>query len=140
VGERVVVLSGDRLGLVTAEYLANNGKQVTLIEEGKRWGKDVAITFKWCHDKWVKDLGIQALTQTRAVGLDGKGVRVVSAEGQEEVIPADTVIYAGPRVSRQELFVAGEFLSDEIYLIGDAVIPRDVHHAIHEGYRLGVRV
>jgi 2,4-dienoyl-CoA reductase (NADPH2) len=140
VGERVAVLSGERLGLVTAEYLANNGKQVTLIEAGKRWGRDVGLTFKWRHDKWIKDLGIRALTQTRAVSLDGMGVRVRSADGQEEVIPADTVIYAGPRVAQQELFPACEYLCDEIYLIGDAVIPRDIHNAIHEGYRLGVRV
>jgi 2,4-dienoyl-CoA reductase (NADPH2) len=140
VGERVVVLSGDRLGLVTAEYLANRGKHVTLVEEGKRWGRDVAITFKWRHDKWVKELGIHALTERRAVGLDGTGVMVRAAEGLDEVIPADTVIYAGPRVSQQELLLACEYLCDEIYLIGDAVLPRDIHNAIHEGYRLGVRV
>jgi len=140
VGERIAVLSGDRLGLVTAECLANNGKQVTMIEEGKRWGGDVGITFKWRHDKWVKELGIHALTQSRAVGLDGKGLRVLGGDGREQVIPADAVIYAGPRISRQELFLACEYLCDEIYLIGDAVIPRDMYNAIHEGYKLGVRV
>ncbi|MBI2998488.1 MAG: FAD-dependent oxidoreductase [Deltaproteobacteria bacterium] len=140
VGDRVVVLSGDRLGLVTAEYLANNGKQVTLIEDGKRWGKDVGITFKWRHDQWIKDLKVRALTQTRALDLEGGGVRVRGADGQEEVTPADAVIYAGPRVSQQELFLTCEYLCDEIYLIGDAVMPRDMYNAVHEAYKLGVRV
>lgn len=140
VGERVTVLSGERLGLITAEYLASNGKQVTVIEEGKRWGKDVASTFKWRHDKWLRDLGIRVLCESRAGGLDAKGVRVVGGDGTEQVIIADTVLYAGPRVSQHALFIECEYLCDEIYMIGDAVIPRDVHHAVHEAYRLAVRV
>lgn len=140
IGQRVVVLSGDRLGLVTAEYLANCGKEVVLVEEGKRWGKDLGITFKWRHDQWIKDLKIGTRTQTRAVDLEAGGVRVRSAAGVEEVLPADAVIYAGPRVSQQDLFLACEYLCDEIYLIGDAVLPRDMNNAVHEGYRLGVRV
>lgn len=140
VGERVVVLSGERLGLITAEYLASNGKKVTVIEEGRRWGRDVASTFKWRHDKWLKDLGIRVVAESRAVGLDGKGVRVLGADGTEQVIGADTVLYAGPRISEQALFLASEYLCDEVYVIGDAVIPRDMHYAIHDAYRLAVRV
>lgn len=81
VGARVVVLSGERAGLVAAEYLAENGRHVTVIEEGKRWGRDVGLTFKWRHDKWVKDLGIRVLTESHAVGLDGGGVVVRGARG-----------------------------------------------------------
>lgn len=138
-GDRIVVLSGDRLGLVTAEYLANTGRHVTIVEEGPKWGKDLGITFKWRHDKWLSELKIRTLLQTRALGFDGNGLRV-AAPDHEETIPADAVIYAGPRISHQELFGSCEYLCDEIYAIGDAVMPRDMYNAVHDGYRLAVRV
>jgi 2,4-dienoyl-CoA reductase (NADPH2) len=139
VGERIVVLSGDRLGLVTAEYHAKAGRSVTIVEEGAKWGRDLGITFKWRHEKWLSELNIRTRLRTRAIGLDAGGVHVQGPEG-DDTIPADAVIYAGPRLSHQELFGACEYLCDEIYVVGDAVMPRDMYNAVHDGYRLAVRV
>jgi 2,4-dienoyl-CoA reductase (NADPH2) len=140
VGERVVVHSSQRLGLVTAEYLANNGRKVTIVEEGESWGKDLGITFRWRHKQWMKELGISLLNNTRALEISGQGVHVRNSDGEEQVLEADTLIYAGPRESAQGLFLACEYLCDEIYIIGDAVTPRDMHNAVHDAFRLGVRV
>ncbi len=140
VGERVLVLSGERIGLVTAEYLAANGKKVTLVEERKQWGRDLGITFRWRHKKWLEELGVQVLTEASPVGTAGEGVSLRLATGQEVVIKTDTIICAGPRRSEQDLLLTCEYLCDEIYIIGDAVAPRDMHNAIRDGYRLGVRV
>jgi len=139
VGEKVVVVSSERIGLVTAEYLAANGKKVTLLEEGKQWGRDLGITFRWRHKKWLDELGVRVITEARPLGMEGAGLRVRLATGNEEVIPVDTVISAGPRRSAQELLLGCEYLCDEIYIVGDAVAPRDMHNAIRDGYRLGVR-
>jgi 2,4-dienoyl-CoA reductase (NADPH2) len=135
----VLVVSSERIGLVTAEYLAANGKKVTLVEEGKQWGRDLGITFRWRHKKWLDELGVRVLTEARAIGVEGGGVRVKLATGNEEVVEADTILCAGPRRSEQDLLVACEYLCDEVYIIGDAVAPRDMHNAIRDGYRLGVR-
>jgi len=140
VGNKVVVLSGERAGLVTAEYLASRGKKVTIVEPSRRLGEDVIATFKWRHAAWVKEYGIETLTSARVKDIANGSVRVVDGSGQETLIPADTVVVAGPRQSRQELMSALEFIVDELYVIGDAVRPRSVHNAIHEGYRVGVRV
>lgn len=140
VGERVLVLSSERIGLVTAEYLASQGRKVTLVEEGRQWGKDLGITFRWRHKQWIDELKIRLLTQTRALRAENGGVRVRLADGQEEVIETDTVIYAGPRRSEQDLLTTCEYLCDEIYIIGDAVAPRDMNNAIRDAYRLAVRI
>ncbi len=135
----MIVVSSERIGLVTAEYLAANGKKVTLLEEGKQWGRDLGITFRWRHKKWLDELGVRVITEARPLGMDGAGLRVRLATGNEEVIPVDTIISAGPRRSAQELLLGCEYLCDEIYIVGDAVAPRDMHNAIRDGYRLGVR-
>jgi hypothetical protein len=55
-------------------------------------------------------------------------------------VPADTVILAIPRKSRQQLINDLEFVSDELYAIGDAVKPRSMHNAIRDGYLIGIRI
>ena len=139
-GDRVVVLGGERIGLVAAEYLASRGKHVTLVEMGRRLGEDVIATFKWRHAAWVRELGIQTLLNTRVQEITDEGVIVADAGGAETLLPADTVVLAISRRSCQRLLSELEFFCDELYAIGDAVQPRSMHNAIREGYLLGIRI
>ncbi len=128
------------MGLVCGEYLASLGKRVTIVEWSKRLGEDVIPTFKWRHMAWVTEYGIDALTGARLKDIRSNAVVVADAEGNERVLPADTIINAGPRESRQELIKALEFSADEQYIVGDAVRPRSVHNAIRDGHLIGLRI
>jgi len=139
-GKRVVVLGGNKVGLVVAESLRKQGAEVTIVEPGKRIAEDVMPTFKWRHTAWVEELGIRTLTLARLVRVTGEGVVVTDAKGVEAIIPVDTVIAAAPRKSNQELFGEFEWMIDELHGCGDALMPRGLDAAIHEGYRLGVRI
>lgn len=138
-GDRVVVIGGERIGLVAAEYLASRGKQVTIVEAGRRLGEDVIVTFKWRHTAWVKELHIEPALNARATEITEKGV-LVEQEGQQKLLPADTVVVAIPRKPRQKLLADLEFVCDELYAIGDAVKPRSIHNAIRDGYMIGIRI
>jgi 2,4-dienoyl-CoA reductase (NADPH2) len=139
-GRRVVVLCGNKVGLVIAESLRKGGAEVTIAEPGKRIAEDVMPTFKWRHTAWIEELAIRALTQTRLERLTAESAILADAKGARTVIPVDTVIAAGPRRSNQELFAEFEWMVDELHGCGDALMPRGLEAAIHEGYRLGVRV
>ena len=138
-GDRVVVIGGERIGLVAAEYLASRGKDVTIVEMGKRMGEDVIATFKWRHAAWVKELEIKALLNTRATEIVAEGVWV-EGEGGRRLLPADTVILAIPRQPCQQLLTDLEFVCDELYTVGDAIKPRSMHNAIRDGYLVGIRI
>jgi flavanone/flavanol-cleaving reductase len=139
-GKRVVVLGGNKVGLVVAESLRKGGAEVTLVEPGRRIAEDVMPTFKWRHMSWLEELEIRTLTLTRLVRVTDEGAVVVDAKGVETAIPAETVIAAAPRRSNQELFTQFEWMVDELHGCGDVVMPRGLDAAIHEGYRLGVRI
>ena len=139
-GKRVLVLCGNKVGLVIAESLRKGGAEVTIAEPGKRVAEDVMPTFKWRHTSWLEELEIRTLTQTQLERLSAEGATLVDAKGARSVIPVDTVIAAGPRRSNQELFAEFEWMVDELHGCGDALMPRGMDAAIHEGYRLGVRV
>ncbi|MDE3090575.1 MAG: FAD-dependent oxidoreductase, partial [Chloroflexota bacterium] len=140
VGQRVVIIGGERMGLVCGEWLAALGKRVTIVERTKRLGEDVIPTFKWRHAAWVKEYGIDTLTSAQVKEIRADAVVVTDADGKERVLPADSIIVAGPRESRQELVNALEFSADEQYVVGDAVRPRAVHNAIRDGHLVGLRI
>ncbi len=139
-GREIVVIGAGKIGLVVAEALAHKGAKVTIVEREKRIAGDVMPSFKWRHSAWVDELGITTVTQARVVKVTADGVHIVAERGGERVIPADTVIAAAPRRPNQELFHEFEWMIDELHGCGDALVPRGLDAAIHEGFRLGARL
>ncbi|RKY18625.1 MAG: NADH oxidase [Planctomycetota bacterium] len=139
VGKRVVVVGGQRAGLVAAEFLASQGHEVEILEAGTRLYADVIPTFKWRHMTWLEELKLTPRLETRLTAITESGVRIESAEGEQE-LPADVVIFSAKRSSNDRLIHELEFSADELYSIGDSVLPRALHNAVHEGYKLGVRI
>ena len=139
-GREIVVIGGGKIGLVVAEALAHKGAHVTIVEREKRIAGDVMPSFKWRHSAWVDELGIDTLTQARVVKVTPDAVHVMSERGGERIVPADTVIAAAPRRPNQELFHEFEWMIDEVHGCGDALVPRGLDAAIHEGFRLGARL
>jgi 2,4-dienoyl-CoA reductase (NADPH2) len=139
-GNRVVVLGAGKIGLTLAESLATKGHQVTLVERDKRIAGDVMPSFKWRHSQWVQELKIPTLTSTRVLAIGDGGVRVANEKGEESFLAADSVIAAGARRPNQELFHELEWMIDEVHGCGDALVPRGLTQAIHNGYWLGVRL
>ena len=140
VGQRVVILGGGKIGLTLAESLKDQGLDVTIVEKDKRLAGDVIPSWKWRHTSWVEELKIPALTNSTVKRIGGGGVTVINDKGEETFLEADTVIAASPRRGNQELFQEFEFMVDELHGAGDVLVPRGLAQAIHEGYRLGVRI
>lgn len=123
-----------------AESLRKSGAEVTIVEREKRVAGDVMPTFKWRHTTWVEELGIPVHTSSRLKRVTAEGAVVVDAKGSETLVSADSVVAAGPRRANQELFTEFEWMVDELHDCGDALMSRGLDAAIHEGYRLGVRI
>src|SRR5690606_11034951 len=139
-GKRVVILGAGKIGLTLAESLARAGHEVVLVEEDKRIAGDVMPSFKWRHTAWVEELGIRTLTSSALTRVTAEGAHVKNATGAELFLPADTIVAAGPRKPNHDLFHEFQWMVDELHGAGDAVIARGLDAAIHEGYRLGVRI
>jgi 2,4-dienoyl-CoA reductase (NADPH2) len=138
--DKVAVIGGGKVGLITAEFLASKGAEVWIIESEMRVDYDISPTFKWRHAAWVKELGINVMNVATVTELTKNGLRVKDNEGEEKLIEANTIIMAGPRKPMQELSRELEYVADEVYMIGDAIKPRSIYNAIHEGFKLGVRL
>jgi 2,4-dienoyl-CoA reductase (NADPH2) len=140
VGPNVVVLGGGKIGLTVSEVLAQQGGKPVIVESQKRVDFDVSMTFKWRHNALVKQLNIKVYPEAAPLGIDNGSVKIRDKDGNEINLPADLVVLAGPVVPNQELVNELEYFCDELYLLGDAMIPRSLYNAIHDGYKLGARI
>ncbi|MFH0730286.1 MAG: FAD-dependent oxidoreductase [Pseudomonadota bacterium] len=140
VGRQVVIIGGGKIGLTLAEILAKEGKRPVIVEQNRRVDHDVSTTFKWRHSALVKELDIKVYTQAEILSLSRDKVTLKDKDGLEVVLPADTIVVAGPRKPLQNLVQELEYFCDELYVVGDAMIPRSLYNAIHEGYKTGVRI
>jgi 2,4-dienoyl-CoA reductase (NADPH2) len=86
--------------------------------------------------------GVDLYPGHRVQGHDDEHVRIVATVGgRTSELRADLVVWNAGRRSVDELYRVGRHQVDtEMYVVGDAVSPRRLGHAILEGYRVGAVV
>jgi 2,4-dienoyl-CoA reductase (NADPH2) len=139
VGEKVVVWGGKKPGIGVALYLAERGKKVTLVSRERKVGKDVNPSYIWRYIKKLNQKRVKTYKECDIEEITGTGVVVKNHYGTRIPVSADTVIYA-EREPRQQLKAAIKEQNIELHVIGDALVPRALSNALHDGYRTGIRL
>ena len=139
VGDKIVVWGGKKPGIGVALYLAENGKKVTLVSRERKVGKDVNPSYIWRYIKKLNEKKVTTYKECDLEEITDTGVIVKNHYGTKIPVQADTIIYA-ERKPRQELKDAIKELNIELHLIGDALVPRALSNALHDGYRTGIRL
>lgn len=139
VGSKVLVWGGRQIGAQVAEFLAAQGKKITIIEESRTFAKDASLWDAHHFRARLYRTGAKCLTYTTLKEIRPGEVVVVSKEG-EQVIAVDTVVAAKELKPNKELFeeLKGDF--SELYPVGDCVAPRKAINAIHDGFSVGLQV
>lgn len=140
-GKRVVVVGAKEIGLQAAEWLAKQGKEITIIEDFKRVGRDVNAFNILTHRRQLKVMKMNLLLETTLEKVTDTGV-VVKVQGKEQTVPCDTVVLATNMDSRKELAqaCATEGVVEDVRSVGDCVIPRKAMNALAEGHKAGLEV
>ena len=140
-GKRVIVVGGTGVAISTALFLVEKGGyEVSIIGPAKKFGLDVNPSYIWRYMKKLKEGGVKQYTRHKIKAITPEGICAQDAEGQEVIIPCDTVVLANltpnkePDYNRARAAARGP----EVYRIGDAVVTRRANGAIHDGYRLGM--
>ena len=136
-GNTVVVLGGGLVGCETAEWIAAQGKQVTLIEQLPEIARDMELRTRKLLLQRMASYRIEIVCHTRVESLNGD--RVICSQGgvRFELEGIDSFVLA--LGYKQDQFVR-EFKNKKIHRIGDCVQPRKAIEAIHEGYLLGLEI
>ena len=139
VGDKIVVWGGKKPGIGVALYLAEQGKKVTLVSRDRKVGKDVNPSYIWRYIKKMSQKRVTTYKECDLEEITDTGVIVKNHYGTKIPVAADTIIYA-EREQRQELKDAVKEQNIELHIIGDALVPRALSNALHDGYRTGIRL
>jgi 2,4-dienoyl-CoA reductase (NADPH2) len=139
VGQTVVVYGNRKPGIGCALLLAKQGKKVTLVGREKSAGFDVNPSFKWRYLIYMRQAGINAYNDCEIEEVNAEGVIVKSYDGYRWPVKCDTVIIS-EREANPSLKQVVQSEGIELFVIGDALVPRNLSSAVHDGYRIGMRV
>ncbi|MFC1926232.1 FAD-dependent oxidoreductase [Chloroflexota bacterium] len=144
VGKRVVIIGGELVGCETADWLSDNGREVTIV----RRGQGLATKVEFLRKPGFLELPVVSRLEKKCVkflpGVKYKeitedGLAIIDSEGNEQLLEADTIVYASGALPDRELYesLGGEF---EAKLAGDCDEPRNIREAIHGGFEAGFNI
>jgi len=139
-GHKIVVIGGEKVGMRTAQFLAEQGKQVTIVTHDERVARGFQALLRAVLIDFLKEKGVQILTGVSCREISDKGLAISDQAGEKQVLEADTVVLAAGSLPDDCLYEALRPKVMELYQVGDCVRPRDLMEAMREGYRAGFQV
>jgi 2,4-dienoyl-CoA reductase (NADPH2) len=140
-GKRVAVIGGGATGIETATMLAEQGKDVTVVEMMPKLGADIGVSSRWVILQDADRAGVKRAANSVVVAVSERGV-AVERDGEPSEILADTVVVAaGTRAVAEleaDMAAEGVLKKYELVRIGDCAGPRKAFEAIREGFELGL--
>ena len=139
VGENVVVWGNRKPGIGVALHLVKQGKKVTIVGKEKSAGFDINPSFKWRYMIYLRQNGIMAYNDCDIEEINDGEIIVKTFDGYRFPVKCDTVIVS-EREANDSLKKVVQAEGIELFVIGDALVPRNLSSAVHDGYRIGIRI
>jgi hypothetical protein len=143
-GTQVVIVDED-LGYKafgTAEFLADAGKQITVLSSAQVVGPALLSTgdFQLGYPRLLgKGVRFRPFATLTSIG-SGDAVMRDLWSAREETIDADTVVLVTGNVANDSLFHELKGKVAELHCVGDALAPRRVDAAVLDGDRVGRQI
>lgn len=139
VKDQVVVLGGGLAGCECAVHLGMEGKQVHLVEMRESLAVDCNIRHRPILMKQVEQY-TTVHTCCQGLRVTGEGLVCRNSEGEEILIPGQTVIYAVGQRSNRAQVDALRFGAPFVREIGDCARVANITNAIYQGHHAALAI
>lgn len=119
VGDRVVIIGGDLVGLELAEFLHERGRQVTVVDEPLQFGRGLSPARRSVMLEELPLAGVVLHPGARAIRIGATAVSFTGADGEACEAAADTVIIAKGAEANTGLYDALVAAGLDAHMVGD---------------------
>jgi pyruvate/2-oxoglutarate dehydrogenase complex dihydrolipoamide dehydrogenase (E3) component len=128
------------IGCEVADFLGEHLHHVTIIEMLPEIAKDVPLSTGYFLMQRLKEYGVQIETETTIVELLDDGAVVDKNGNRSKLDGFNTIVLTLGTKSVNSLKNQLEKRVPELYVIGDALAPRQAIDAIEEGARVALKI
>lgn len=139
-GNRILVIGGGANGAEAADFLSEQGKQVTIIEMLDTVASDLVVHLQHYLLERLQKKGVVMITSTKVSELGRGFVVIEDRTGSHRLEGFDTIVIAVGSVPDDTLYQQLKEKIAAIHVIGDAVRPRAVVDAVYEGERVALNL
>lgn len=139
-GKQVLVIGGGGIGAEVADYLSEEGKEVTLVEMREGIALDLVGHLQHFLNKRLREKGVRLLTSTKAIRFEKQGVWVEDPQGTKKLEGFDSIVIALGFIADDEPVQSLKGKVSEVYVVGDASKPREVMEALVEGEEVALKI
>ena len=136
-GRQQVYGSRRKKGGELAEFLTKRGRTVTIVDTAAAPGEGMINHLKLQLFWWFRKKGATMINGIQKyVAINDKGLVILTAEGYNMTIEADSLVPAIPMQPDTSLLRSLEGKVPELYAIGDCREPKLMVDAIADGFRI----
>ncbi len=135
-GHKVLVIGGGLVGIETAEFLAEQGHEVTVVEMLGDIARDMEPIMRKITMLRLPKLPITILTETLVEAIEGSMAKVKDPSGTRTIGPFDSVVVAVGTRSDDSLSDALRQAGLEVHIVGDASDLGQIFGAVQSAWKV----
>jgi len=135
----VIVAGGGMVGCEVAEFIAEQGKLVKIVELLPEVATDCGVSHRFLLLRRLRELGVEIYVNRKIKEITREGV-IVEMEGKSEEITGRTIVLSMGSKPNRKLMKSVKTMGISYYLIGDCKKVRRGLEAIYEGTQVGAIV
>jgi 2,4-dienoyl-CoA reductase-like NADH-dependent reductase (Old Yellow Enzyme family)/thioredoxin reductase len=140
IGRKIVILGGGLVGCESAVHLAQEGRDVTLVEMMKDVAIDANVRQRPILLEKLDGLHIEIETGMNGIEITDTGLVCVDEAGKTKLFDADTIVVAVGSYQLSEVVNGLLDAAPEVVQAGDCVKPQKVTEALYRGYHAGMDI
>jgi 2,4-dienoyl-CoA reductase-like NADH-dependent reductase (Old Yellow Enzyme family)/NADPH-dependent 2,4-dienoyl-CoA reductase/sulfur reductase-like enzyme len=119
-GNHVVIIGGELVGIELAEFLQERGRTVTVVDEAQRFGKGLTLVRRMRILQELEEHGVSLRRGASNIAIGKDAVTFTAEDGAAMSVPADTVVVAKGATGDLSLAESLEAVGFKVHTIGDA--------------------
>ena len=136
-GDRVIILGGGQAGLLTADFLAEKGREVAVLNRKRHFAEEMSSNDRFYLRERLKRDSVHLFKQVAVKRFNPDGVVFTTAGDPAALEGFDTLVVAEAMTPVRDAKQMLDRRNIDVYLIGDAKTARNLMLAQSEAEEIG---